>query len=731
MIRIRTGNRWKGERKLRGAAVAEEAWDAVGIEVDGVDISCGLLEGKLVLTLSALVDAAQDLASGRRRATQLGFPSGVVLLLARRGGAVLLSLVRLVRPSQVLVQDVEVELADFARAVAASAHELLQGIAARYARAGLDPRLQALAKKAERLDRMVVDGLADGPEADEIAHLRRSPAPGERLALVFDVRDDDGRIATDGDGEDLGALLLRGRLALLGAGGEELAAADGVPFLVLRDLVGTAARLVTPGGDSTVDLPLGAPGPILRYDLRTESLDVGGRSLRADRRDLARTILACARDFAAQLAAWTPWLRDNPYLTDLREEAVAHLRLLEERETANASAPAPARPPRRGKLGAPPAVGELRTVSLRVRWRAELPAIRRLVGSGERAWIAHVGGVASLALRDGARTDHDGAVGAAAPERKGPVLVLEEGGTLLALGEAGTPLLWKVETGWAQVESRYLCHRADAWMLVDQSSLVCVDLRTGAQRFRLDPPAAHRAAIAASGPFLALAADNGMVYAVDLDRREVAWRLPLPLGPLAVVAEGVVGIADGRQGLEAVGILAGDRRILFRTPLPVDAVGRLVAQRRGVLISAAGETGGEILGLDAAGALRYRVRPVLGPGAPAVAVAGQTVFARGPHGVARIERGRVRWSAPAAPGGAPRIVRGMIALPGERLSLCDAATGRELLSPAARERLPAADHVAVGPEGEILVADIHGSCAGLHVAGALAVVEPLRAPRSR
>src|SRR5690606_33212268 len=38
VIRIRTGNRWKSGRNLPGVSLAEEAWDALGIEVDGIDI---------------------------------------------------------------------------------------------------------------------------------------------------------------------------------------------------------------------------------------------------------------------------------------------------------------------------------------------------------------------------------------------------------------------------------------------------------------------------------------------------------------------------------------------------------------------------------------------------------------------------------------------------------------------------------------------------------------------
>lgn len=722
MIRIRTGNRWKSERKLRGAAVAEEAWDALGIEVDGVDISRGLLEGKLLLTFSSLLGAVDDLAAGRRRTAQVGFSSGVILLLSRRGSAVLLSLVRLVRPSRVLVRDVEVELSDLALAAAESTGDLLDSLAARFPRAEGHPLVQRLAERAARLlDRLAFEGPSSEEEGGEASHIRRPPAREEIPTLLFDIRDDDGRIAGYREGDGLGPLLLRGHLYLHGADGEELASAEGVPFLVLRDLVSLADGLVAPEGESRLELPLGAPGAVLEVDLRGGALTVQGRTLRLELRDLARSIFTCALDFVAVLAARQPALGQNPYLVDLRDEARSRLRLLDDREAAPSPAPAPAPPTRPRTLGRPPAAGELRKVSLRIRWRAELEAVRRVEGTGKRAFISHAGGVTSLGLDDGGRFDHAYGVSVATPDRRGPALLLEEGGVLLGLGEARPPA-WQRDTDFAELDPRYRRFRGDAWLLVDRSSLVCLDLRSGAIRFRLDPPAAHRSILASAGPFLALAADNGMIYAVDLERRQVAWRLPLALESLAVGPAGVVGVAEGPRGLEAVGISAKDRSIQFREALPLDAADQLLPTRGGTVVAGASETGGEVLGLGIEGGIRFRARPVLGPDAPALALAGRTIFARGRRGICRIDRGRIRWSAPAGPGAAPRIVQGMVALPGERLSLRDASSGRELLPAAAREGLPAADHLEVGPGGELLTVDIHGSCAGLRVAGALAVV---------
>jgi hypothetical protein len=723
VIRIRTGNRWKSERRLRGASLAEEAWDALGIEVDGIDISRGLLEGRLVVTLASLLDAVDALATGRRRSAQVGFPSGVVLLLTRRGTSILLSLVRLVRPSRVLFQDVEVDLGEFSSAAAESARDFLASLASRYPRASEHPLVRELSERASALLEMAFDGSPVTDEEVEASHLRRQPARGESPTLGFDLQDERGRIAGYREGDGLAPLLVRGHLYLHGPDGEELAAVEAIPFLALRDLLTLAPRLVAPDeGESAIELPLGDSDTVLEVDLLGKAVTVRGRTLRLEPRDLARSVFTCALDFTAVLAARNARMAANPYLADLREEARAMLRLLDDREAEAEAAPAPEpSPPRKARaLGRPPAAGDLRKVSLRVRWRAEVEAVRRVEASGDRAWITHAGGVTSLGLADGSRRDHGFGVAVALPDRSGPAIVLEEGGILVGIGRQG-PILWQHDTGFAELESPYRRWRNDAWVLVDRSSLVCLDLRTGAQLFRLDPPAAHRSVLASAGPFLALASDNGMLYAVDLERREVAWRTSLPLGSIAIGPRGIVGIAEGRRGLEAVG-LAADRDILFREALPVDSVGQILPVRGGFVLAAAGDAGGELLGIGEDGALRFRARPVLGPGAPRMALAGRTIFARGSMGVCRVDRGRIRWSSPAGPGGAPRIVQGMVALPGESLSLRDATTGRELLAPSARGTLPASDHLVIDRDGGLLAVDIHGSCAGLQVAGALAVV---------
>src|SRR5690606_13476144 len=100
-------------------------------------------------------------------------------------------------------------------------------------------------------------------------------------------------------------------------------------------------------------------------------------------------------------------------------------------------------------------------------------------------------------------------------------------------------------------------------------------------------------------------------------------------------------------------------------------------------VAGVGSAGGELLLVDRGGRLRWRARPLLGKSAPKLARSGGAIFARGSMGVSRIERGKVRWNVPCGPGGPPAVVRGLVALPGERIALLDAVTGRSVLDPKA------------------------------------------------
>lgn len=725
LIRIRTGNRWKSDPKLRGPLAHEEAWDAFGIEVDGVDVSAGLLEGRLLPTFSTLVQALTELAAGDRRIRQISFASGVVLLLERRGDHIRLNLVHLRRPARVVARDLEVDFEAFGEAAVESAQGLLASLSQRYPHAATLPKVRAFAQGLEGLLRSLPLGDAGPEEAPQAAWLRGGASEGGSPTFGFDLRDEEGKIAGYQEGDGLAALLVWGHVYLHGPDGEELLTVAGMPFLLLRDLASLASRLVDPRqSERQMRLPLGHEGPEIVMDLDASRLTVAGRTLQVRAVDFAQSILTSALDFVGVLLARNQRLAANPYLADLQDEARGWLALIDDVERAaelQAPAPTPGPGPARAPIGTPPIQGDLRKVAWRKVWETELGSIRSFLPVGGGAWALHTQGATYLSLQGGRGRSIDEAVGVCQIGQEGSSLALLAEGELLATGPEGEER-WRRPAAIHSLQGAAHVLGDVAWLIGDRRTPIAVELADGTPRFHFEPPAAHRAVPAFSSSLLALAADNGMLYAFDLDRGEVAWRLPALLSAVAVGPAGIWGIADGAQGLELLCIDVGDRGVRTRTPLPIETAGILVPASGGVVLTGAGSRGGEVLQVGADGKIAWRARPILGPGAPWITQAGAALFARGSRGVARIEAGKVRWSAPCGPGGPAQITQGLVVLPGERLSIRDARTGREVLTQAAAQALPAADYVAVGAGGELAVCDIHGSCAGLRLSGGLAVV---------
>src|SRR5580693_9351538 len=116
MIRVHTGRGWRYNPSLlaelrtvvgRGARQLPIV-DVLGVEVDGIDLFTGLSEDRIVEVTADLAAAISRMASGYRRAQVSCSGGDVELLLERRGEQALLSMVRLRRPSGVLLRDLEI-----------------------------------------------------------------------------------------------------------------------------------------------------------------------------------------------------------------------------------------------------------------------------------------------------------------------------------------------------------------------------------------------------------------------------------------------------------------------------------------------------------------------------------------------------------------------------------------------------------------------------------------------
>ena len=161
MIQVRIGEGWSSDpavrRALQGAgharartAAVKAIVDVIAIEVDGVDIGAGRTEGPVLDTATLLVRALARLAAGAGHAS-VPFEEGAVeLVLRRRGGSALLSLVTLSRPARVLAQDVEVDLEALARSAREAASEWCRRVAALAPAVAGAPALRRLLRDASR-----------------------------------------------------------------------------------------------------------------------------------------------------------------------------------------------------------------------------------------------------------------------------------------------------------------------------------------------------------------------------------------------------------------------------------------------------------------------------------------------------------------------------------------------------------------------------------------------------
>lgn len=710
-------------RQRHSPSGIDDLWGSLFIEVDGVEISGGRLEDRLLPATTALVGAIARLLEGKARTAAVPFEEGAIeLILVRRGNRARLSLVSLRRPTRVLVRDLEVEIRELAEAAGDAGRRLLLELEGPAEEAAA---LRALREACSGLARAWERPLEELPLGPPLS-LRSRPPAGETAApsIGFDIRDEEGILLDPGAVEGLHPLLLPGHLYLHAPDGEELCSVCGTPFLLLRDLSDAALRLLDAareGEGGIFRLSLGWEGPEVEVDLRGGACTVAGRTVRCSPVALARALFAGALDFGGALLARQPALAENPWHASFLDEARERMALAEQLATPvrrRLSVEARAPLPRPAGAEPPLAAGSLRRVSLRTVFRAELRSIRSLhVDAGGGLWAIGRSGATRLFLADGSASATLRGSLAFAGGRE-PILQACGDGSL-ALHTAEGRERWRVDLGVAAIGSSWWPLAGGRCALVAEGTALLLCTReAGRPILRLEPPAAMHLEVAAAGRLAVAASDKGLLYGVDGQRGEVAWRVPIPIQPdrIAVYRDRLLLV----EGDEAVGIAATSGAEVFRMRLPLE-VGEVLPVPGGWVLAGRSSAGGEALALGPDGTIRWRARPNLGPASPALLRVGGAVYARGNEGVCRIERGRIRWNVPCEPGGAPVALRGVLALPGDALGLLDAETGRRLLVGGATSELPHADLLAAA--GDLLViADTDGRICVQRMAGALALV---------
>jgi outer membrane protein assembly factor BamB len=746
VIRIRTGAAWRHDPALhsalrRGAgparaAAARAVVDAVALEVDGVDVAAGLAEGPLLPTLETLLRAVARIVGGASHAT-VPFPDGEVeLLIRRRGRSALLTVVVLSRPSRIVARDVEVEVDALAEAALEASAALCRDLAELLP--GADGRETRPLRAAARALRRTEEGAPSGGGVAARARSPRSAGRAAAIACVVELADDDGLLAAyEGGRPDLGSLLGPGRIALRAAGGRELCALPGIPFLVLRDLGGAADALLRAvrAGEARCEIPLVRPrrGPpvLASLDLARGTLSVrDAMDLPCPPLDLARAFAEAQAEMGRVARARNPRQAENAYVAELERAAAERLAQIEELAQGDraAAAPVPARARPAPRLPQRPlGPGRLRRLAFRPTFRidAGAPVADGLLLAGGAFVVA---GASALAGIDRARGEvlwrGPGCRFAAAAAGG---LVVVRGETLEALSvRTGRPRWSRPLPGAAP--SAAVAFPRGPLVVVEPGAATGLDPGSGRTLWRFEPPGAARIVATPFGGVLAVGADTGIAYGLDAAGK-VLWRLrapgpvlraPSPAGGLCLV----LAVADPGTALLAVEPASGQRR--WEAPLDVAPGASVVAWGRRLAV--AGALGGEpiVTALERSGAPAWTVSPSLDAPVAAVGAGALLVVRAGSGAVVALGRdGGSRWSRPApavreaSRGPAPAVARGtVISAAGDGIQLLDAQSG-ELAGAIAT---PAPARLVADASLSVAALDAEGVASGWRLATHLSVV---------
>lgn len=708
------------------------------LELDGVDVCQGRLEGRLIPAVAALAEALARLWRGEERSASIAFGAEVELLVARAADEATISLLSQRRPSRLLLRDLRLGFEELVDAVIAAARELASELDPASPPEDLPHGLDASpdAEDARRLGAALEQLQATRrrapelvpPQAEAVQLRGASPLSSGGPSVSFELNDDDGRLRSYRGGPDLHAILPEGIVELRASATEAPVEIRGSPYLVLRNLVDRGLWLLD---DHDREVSVAAAAGAASSAKEGPSPSQPGGAALAEAGSLARAIFAASAAFSETVTSWSPSLGDHPHLRALEEDARERLALLEERaaghqppETAQELPPAPSPSARSGP---PIAKGALRRISLLPAWSCELPPIIELHGVGAKVWVHHQGGLRSLRMEDG-RIEATIELGPldeiAFQVRRGPFFRLGEG-ELSCYGAGGDRRWVHGDFDSTRLTFAWQPPGCSVALLGGAGGSVhALSSGDGRSLHHWAPPAARTALSAMSPSLLVVAADNGVVYGLDVEGLREIWKIPLPraLERLTISGGLVVGAARERGAVVLEALHLDNGAPAFSAKVPASKLGDLLPTPDGVLVSVSGDAGGELNEIDGSGRLRWRARPLLGPEPPKVARAGRSILARGTLGACRVERGKVRWNAPCERGGAPVAIRGLVALPGERLEVLDLRSGRPMLSDEAARSLPAADYFWASSSGVMLAADLEGSCVALRLAGGLAVV---------
>jgi len=695
VIRIRPGRSWRlnpgylDELRALSAPRARQfdgggILDALGIEVDGVDIAAGVGEAEVLVAVDELLGALRRLAQGAAAAQATVGRGPTELVLEARGPDVLLSLVTLAPPARMLASGLLLDAARLWSAAAAAA----RGLAADLVR--ISPALVSspLLRRLRASAREPAAGRHEAqawPRSEGRAFLARSgrgavrcdvqvPAPAaSRLADRAEVPD-----------APLAPLIGTGAVALRFAGAPALQW-EGPVYLALRNLVREAEGLVRAweAGEPAFHLPFASVD--LACDLTRDEVRAPGWRAPASVAPvaLALALAGAARAYAekAQRLAGRRVAADDP-LRDLRASAArlarhcAELSSGELRRAPEIVAAPPSPQPVRAPH-APLSRGRIRRLVYRQGWR---------VATDERPaaiWLCP-GVVVTVGLHQ--VVGRDAASGKGVFEEPCRFAVRARDGDDLFVSAADSLARIDPLTGAARWRRRTTA-AAELWALPGG---VVRASPAGLERFSEAGTPSWRSRIPGGAPNEVLwtegvlaCAGRGLLAALDAEDGRLLWKRRARVLALAAAPGRLVALCGGARPanlLVALDPVSG--KVLWERPLPDGSESALWAWSDSVLI-VSGERRREVTFARLADGTRRFSTALPFPGHALLAADEHALVATGPGGAAaRIdERGRIAWQLDPegdAPAERALLQRGVLLLRRGGVLLCEAASGHEL-----------------------------------------------------
>jgi outer membrane protein assembly factor BamB len=705
MLRLRLGQRWRRE-------AGAPPLDALGLEVDGVDLLAGASEEPLAEVVPALLEAVHALACLGRQLAQLSLPEAhLEVLLARRGDEVELKVASLGRPARLVRPGVRVDGEALVRAVV---RELgregqLEALASRAAPGEGEARWRGAAAQLAALSR---GGFPhrEGPPREAFRDALPAPRPLGFSATLEDA-DDLLRAAGTDRAAALASLLCGGEVALE-AEGRRLWGARGAPFLVALELSrqGQDVLRARESGQGRLVLRLaGQPQEVLLEGLGAApgggQARLGGAVLPGGPEALAAALFELGLALSLHVTRRHAPQGLNPYLTELTERCTRGLAVLRPTRPAPEAAPAAgtrapgeagAAATRRRRSGAEAALagpGALRRLHFAPLWeRVEAtddPRARLLLLPEGPVVVGRDAARAFAGATGAPRWERAGARGAAVTEDGHAVLVAEAGRVLLYAPGAASARWLRSHEGL--LPGPQLLAAGGALLAVSgERTLVALEAATGRERWRATPAHTPRLLPAVLGGRVLLATDAGALLGLSPADGRARFQLrgdwpcvapPLGWGRRALVLRAAPAseTAELWAGSPATGETAWRRGLALARPAPPLASGA-----RLYVLGSRGERA-VLVALDARGRVRWERALPLGAGPLSLALHGTAVLAASADGTAvRVSaEGKLEWRLGTAGEGLaaavpPQVRRGVAFVPGPLVRAVDPAGGRLL-----------------------------------------------------